>query len=91
MPHCLRMSIVTNPEGLRIALVDNLDARRDQLISAVLEAFQDMGAVEEQMVEEEIRLERDANYFRRWVVSLPDWNPGKGVLVRMQNTGSSNE
>jgi hypothetical protein len=76
--------IVTNAEGERIVLIDNTDARREDLINTVLQAFKDMGTSDEKLEGERCRLDHDPDYFIEWVVCLPKWHDS-GMLMEKNN------
>ena len=55
-----------------VVLIDNTEARREDLITTVLRAFKDMGASDEELAVERCRLDNDPEYFYEWVVCLPN-------------------
>lgn len=74
-------AIVVHPvNGLRVVLSDDADARRSDLVEAVLAAFVDMGATRETILGERCRLDHDPAYFFEHVACLPDWST-HGVYV----------
>ena len=59
----------------RIVLIDNTEARREDLVTIVLQAFKDMGGSDEELAVDRCRLDNDPEYFYKWVVCLPNWCP----------------
>jgi hypothetical protein len=66
--------IVRDTLGRRVVLLYDRDAQRKTLVKTVLQAFQEMGASDDEIVTERMRFNTDNNHFTKWVVSLPDWH-----------------
>eukprot|EP00966_Prymnesium_polylepis_P210370 4871579-Prymnesium_polylepis.1 len=49
-----------------IVLTDNTEARREDLITVVLEAFKSMGGTDKELAEERHRLDDDPEYVYEW-------------------------
>jgi hypothetical protein len=68
-------SLMVQTRKQNVVLIDNTEARREDLITTVLRAFKDMGASDEELAVERCRLDNDPEYFYEWVVCLPNWFP----------------
>ena len=66
--------IVCDALGRRVVLLYNRDARHKTLVNTVLQAFREMGASDDEIVDERMRLHSDRAHYIEWIVSLPDWH-----------------
>jgi predicted nuclease of restriction endonuclease-like RecB superfamily len=68
-------------KGDRIVLVENMDARRKDLIEEVLQTFKKIGASKEELERECYQLNNDNNYFSEWILCLPNWHDSGRILI----------